>query len=106
MDSCRLKGSWDGVLCLLTTRDAENNVVPVAMVVAAVESTDVYRYLLTNVKKHPGMAAFVDKETTTCFVDQHESPGSGISSIIPRTEIRTCILHFMRNVKPEVGRVS
>ena len=93
-------------MCLLTVKDANNKVVIVAFAVAAVENADVYKYMFSNVKKNEEMEAWINKETTTYFVDGHKGSAAGIPTEVPGAEGRRCLRHLISHVTPNVGEVS
>lgn len=108
-----LEGYWDGVLLcvMLTVKDAEDKTVIVAFAVGPVENADdVYRYMFSNVKRNKDMAAWIDKETTTCyFKDGLEDSAAAVSGIIaaevPRAEPRRCLRDLISRNAPKIGKV-
>ena len=61
-------------MCLLNVKDS-NKIVIVAFAIVHVENTDTYKYMFSNVKKNEEMAAWINKKTTTYFVDGCSAAG-------------------------------
>ena len=93
-------------MCLLNVKDSNNKIVIVAFAIAHVENADTYKYMFSNVKKNEEMAAWINKETTTYFVDGHKGSAAGIPVEVPEAEGRRCLRHLVSHVTPNVGEVS
>lgn len=96
----------EGIVFFVTVKDANNKVVIVAVVVAGVGRADTYKHLLVHIVKHPGMAAWINKETTTYFVDGHKGSEFGVPAMVPRAERKRCLRYLIGNMKPPIGKVS
>lgn len=93
---------------MLTVKDAEDKTVIVAFAVGPVENADdVYRYMLSNVKRNKEMEAWMDKETTTCYFKGDSAIGMEaiLAAEVPKVEPRRCLRSVLSGIAPKLGEV-
>ena len=105
MDFAHLKGDWNGTMGTLSLKDSNNKVVHVATSIAAKETGDAYRYLITNALKFPLLATTLKKSTTTIFTDKHKGSDAAIPELLREAEHLRCGEYLLKNLG-SVGPVS
>ncbi|CAN0082506.1 unnamed protein product, partial [Sphacelaria rigidula] len=105
-DCAYLKGIWNGIYSLLTVEDADNKVVIVCLVVAHKENQEMYRYMIHNAKRNPEMSAWLNKRSTTYFVDGHKGSEAGVPPAVPLAEQGRCVRHLANNITPALGSTN
>ena len=104
IDAAHLKGSWNGVILVLSFKNSNNNVVHVASAVCPKENADAYTYLLGNAMKFEPMKEVLNNASYTCFCDGHKGSASALPALCPLTEGRRCLQHMLKN-NPALGKV-
>ena len=104
IDAAHLKGSWNGVILVLSFKNSNNNVIHVASAVCAKENADAYTYLLRNAMKFEPMKEVLNKPSYTCFSDGHKGSASALPALCPLTEGRRCLQNVLKNI-PAVEKV-
>ena len=71
INAVHLKGSWNGVILALSSKNSNKNVVHVASAVCPKENAHAYTYLLRNDMRFKPMKEVLNNTSYTCFSDGH-----------------------------------
>ena len=107
LDAAHLKGGWNGVVYVLSTKDSNNHIVHVATVLADKENSTNYKFLLEQTCKNQQMAGFLKSDKTTFFIDGHKGSPPAIEAVCPDARVHTCLRHLITNkAMKKMGDVS
>ena len=107
MDACHLKGSWNGVMYILSMKNSNNKLIHVATILADKENETNYRFLLDQTCKNELMRTLFTSGQATFYTDGHRGSPPAITQVVPLAPVRTCLRHLITNSNMRrMGNVS
>lgn len=97
MDAGHLKGSWKGVMYILSLKDSNNFIIHIATVLADKENETNYRFLLEETCKNEHMKRLLTSGTATFYTDGHRGSPPALARILPSAPVRSCVRHLLTN---------
>ncbi|XP_031095038.1 uncharacterized protein LOC115999322 [Ipomoea triloba] len=94
LDGCFLKGKLKGEILSAVSRDANNQMYPVAWAVVEIENIDSWRWFLTLLKDDLNMS---NTSEWTLISDQQKGLTTVIQKLFPEIEHRNCARHIHAN---------
>ncbi|CAM8972800.1 unnamed protein product [Rhodiola kirilowii] len=96
LDSCHLKGHYNGQIHSAVGRDANDNMFPIAWAVCEAESKETWTWFLQALINDIG----IPTQHNWCFIsDQQKGLQEALKDIIPEGEHRSCVRHIYANFK-------
>ena len=83
MDAGHLKGSWNGVMYILSMKDSNNHIIHVATVLADKENETNCRCLLDQTCKNEVMKTLLTSGTATFYTDSHRGSPPALAKVVP-----------------------
>nr|XP_016481302.1 PREDICTED: protein FAR1-RELATED SEQUENCE 2-like [Nicotiana tabacum] len=94
VDGTFLKNKYRGVLLVVVTKDANNQIFPIAYGVADSENNESYEWYFRELKKGIGI-----RKDLIFLSDRHKAIANGIANIFPECYHGICIYHLEKNLK-------
>ncbi|GKB54168.1 hypothetical protein Tco_0904921 [Tanacetum coccineum] len=96
LDTCHLKGKFNGVLAAVVSIDGNNSLFPVAYGVLESENTNSWEWFLESLKKAIGTP-----NGLAISSDMQKGLGAAITQVYPDVEHRECMRHMYSNFKKQ-----
>ncbi|CAN0351658.1 unnamed protein product, partial [Ascophyllum nodosum] len=97
MDAGHLKGSWNGVMYILSMKNSNNKLIHVATVLADKENETNYTFLLDQTCKNELMRTLFTSGQATFYTDGHRGSPPALAQVVPLAPVRTCLRHLITN---------
>ena len=99
VDACVLKHTQyrSGQLHIISTKDGDNRLLPIAWCVCDTESGDSYQYFADKCREG-GLAQYLDREGSVIYSDR----GKGVPTFcraFPNATASNCFFHLLKNVR-------
>ena len=95
MDAGHLKGSWNGVMYILSMTNSNNKLIHVATVLADKENETNYRFLLDQTCKNELMRTLLTFGQATFYTDGHRGSPPPLTKVVRLAPVRTCLRHLI-----------
>ena len=105
IDGTHFKGHrfTNGKALIIDTRDGENNLLVLALVICLVENKPNYVYFAKNCAKVRGLQPYLNRIRALLYSDRHKGIPA-FDRYIPRAYLGNCIEHIIRNARDYVAK--
>ncbi|XP_070018257.1 uncharacterized protein [Nicotiana sylvestris] len=94
VDATFLKSKFRGVLMILVSKDANNQIFPLAFGIAESENNNSYEWYFSQLRNAIG-----SRENLIFLSDRHQAIAYGIAKVYPENHHGICIYHLEQNLK-------
>nr|XP_016503485.1 PREDICTED: uncharacterized protein LOC107821567 [Nicotiana tabacum] len=101
VDAMFLKSKYCGVLFIVVSKDANNQILPLCFGVADSENNEAYIWFFGEMRK----AVQVRRELVF-LSDRNQSIANGIRKVFPKTHHGICLYHFEKNLKQRHAKAT
>nr|XP_016483813.1 PREDICTED: protein FAR1-RELATED SEQUENCE 4-like [Nicotiana tabacum] len=94
IDATFLKSKYRGVLMISVSKDANNQIFPLAFGIAESENNNSYEWYFSQLRNAIG-----SRENLIFLSDRHQAIANGIVKVYPESHHGICIYHLEQNLK-------